>query len=310
MLTVDGRFTEGVGRLGRCPVVLVTGVLAVGVSVLWWSGRDIGLLFDTPEAVRGEPWRLLTSALPHVNILHLVFNLYWLVFLGTAVETSFGSAKTLGLFALMAAASASWQMALSGGGVGLSGVGYGLFGMLWVLERTDPRYHGAVDRGIVEAFVGWFVLCCILTWTGFWNVGNAAHAAGAVAGALVGAAASRGVGRRAAFGVGAALFLAGGILWVRTGSPGAPAGSVECWRGIRALQEGRTGEAEPLLRRACDLDPGNGYARYNLGVALQRQSRWAEALAAFREAARLIPENGEFRKVADDLEAWMKAAGK
>src|SRR5689334_1332419 len=112
MLAVDGRFGEGVGRLGRCPVVLVTGVLAVGVSALWWSGRDIGLLFDTPEAVGGEPWRLLTSALPHLGILHLVFNLYWLVFLGTAVETSFGSPKTLGLFALMAAASASWQMAL------------------------------------------------------------------------------------------------------------------------------------------------------------------------------------------------------
>ncbi len=306
MFAVDGRIAEGLGRLGRCPVVLVTGVLAAGVTVLWWSGRDVGVLFGTPAAAGPEPWRLLTCVLPHGDVLHLLFNLYWLVLLGTAVETSFGSAKTLGIFVLLAAASSAWQSALSGSGIGLSGIGYGLFGMLWALERTDPRFHGAVDRGIVELFVGWFFVCWALTWAGLWNVGNAAHGAGAVAGALAGAAASRGVRHRAAFAAAAALFLAGGVGWMRAGSPGMPAGAMEAWRAYEALEGNRFAEAEASYLAALARDPSNAGYRYNLGVALHRQGRWKEALAAFREASRLAPGEPSFLAAADGLEAWLK----
>ena len=34
-------------------------------------------------------------------------------------------------------------------------------------------------------FVGWFVLCIVLTMAGMWNVGNVAHGAGFVLGALL-----------------------------------------------------------------------------------------------------------------------------
>ena len=307
MFAVEGGFAERARLLPRCPVVSVTGVLAIAVTALFWAGTDIEVLFETPAAAGSEPWRLLTSALPHADILHLAFNLYWLVLLGTTVETSFRPLRTLGVFVLLAAASGAWQLAASGGGIGLSGIGYGLFGMLWVLARTDPRFHGAVDRGMVELFVGWFVLCLVLTFTGFWQVANAAHAAGAVAGALLGAAASRGVRRRAAFGAAAVLFLAAAIGWIRIGAPGVPAGAEVAGRGYEALVASRYAEAEALFRTAAERGPTVAWYRYNLGVALERQSRWNEACEAFQEASRLDPGNAEYRKTADELEAWLLA---
>ena len=42
------------------------------------------------RAWKGQPWRLVTSALPHVDLLHLAFNLYWLWAFGTTVEGVFG----------------------------------------------------------------------------------------------------------------------------------------------------------------------------------------------------------------------------
>ena len=73
------------------------------------------------------------------------------------------------------------EQALFYGGVGLSGVVYGLFGLLWVLSRRDSRFRDAMDRQTVQLMVAWFFLCIVLTITGAWKVANVAHGAGCVA---------------------------------------------------------------------------------------------------------------------------------
>src|SRR5687767_2713344 len=136
----------------RHPVTAGTMLLAAGATLAWWRDADA---------------------------LHLAFNLYWLWVLGTLVEQSFGHVRTALLLVFLAAASGAADFALAEGGVGLSGVGYGLFGMLWVLSRRDPRFAGAVDSGTVALFVTWFFLCIVGTYFGTMNVGNVAHGAGA-----------------------------------------------------------------------------------------------------------------------------------
>jgi GlpG protein len=286
---------------------LVTAVLAAGVSVLWWSGNSL-------EVLLGGPWRLLAATLPHVNVLHLVFNLWWLIVFGTEVEAVFGSLRTLALFVLLAAGSSAWQEALAGGGVGLSGVGYGLFGMLWVLSGTDRRFRGVVDRGTVETFVGWFLLCCLLTGLGVWRVGNVAHGSGAVLGALVGAALSRGVRRRLALGGAAAVFLAVGIAGFVHPVPlawmGAQRGILLERQAYLAQREGRNEEAVKLYGEVIALDPGAARCFYNRGIACQSLHRWKEALADYREAARLEPSKAMYREAAEGLSRWLNAGGK
>src|ERR1700722_13651110 len=167
----------------KYPVVSATIVMAVVVTLACWSGKvDVKTLSETVEIRRGELWRLLTSALPHGDILHLAFNVYWTWAFGTLVEESFGSAKTLGIFVFLAVVADGAEYAFLSGGIGLSGIGYGLFGMLWVLSRRDRRFAGIIDQKTVGLFVAWFFVCIFLTTSGY-PIGNIAHSAGAIAGA-------------------------------------------------------------------------------------------------------------------------------
>jgi membrane associated rhomboid family serine protease len=120
-------------EISHYPVVAGTALLAVGVTVAWWAKVDISPLFETAMIRRGELWRLVTSILPHGGILHLVFNVYWLWVFGTFVEEVYGHLKTAALVLLFAVGSGAWEFAIAVGGIGLSGVGYGLFGLLWIL---------------------------------------------------------------------------------------------------------------------------------------------------------------------------------
>lgn len=62
-----------------------------------------------------------------------------------------------------------------------------------------------------------------------------------------------------------------------------------------AIYHGRPDESEALLRSVLDdarVEPAlKPYARVNLALALQRQSRWAEALAVAEEAVEERPDN-------------------
>ena len=159
---------------------------ATAASVAWWAGTDVSRLLADPNIGRGEVWRLLTCTFLHKDVFHLLFNLYWLVVLGITVESALGWRNMLWISLLLAFGSSAAEYALLEGGVGLSGGGYGLFGLIWVLSRRDARFRGTLDRRTNWLFVGWFAFCILTTVTGVWQVGNVAHGAGAVLGALLG----------------------------------------------------------------------------------------------------------------------------
>jgi GlpG protein len=129
---------------------------------------------EGPGTQRGELWRLFTSIFLHTDILHLLFNLYWFWMFGTLLERAFGHAKTALIVIFLAVGSGAFQFAIDRGGVGLSGVGYGLFGMLWVLSKYDGRFRGIVGPNITTLFVVWFFLCVATTITKIYSVGNVA----------------------------------------------------------------------------------------------------------------------------------------
>lgn len=54
---------------------------------------------------------------------------------------------------------------------------------------------------------------------------------------------------------------------------------------------GRTGDAVRMYRAALDLDPGNKFAQYGLGISLAAQGQRAEALKALEKAAELTPKD-------------------
>lgn len=81
---------------------------------------------------------------------------------------------------------------------------------------------------------------------------------------------------------------------------------VECLAlaGAAYLSVGEREAAEPLLRKALELDPEDVTSRRNLAWLLLRTDRAADAAAAFDEV--LVQENGDLRALKGRGLAWMR----
>lgn len=283
-------------EIPKYPVIAAVSVLAIEVTVAWYSGIYISFLFENAEIRRGQFWRLLTNVFPHVGVMHLVFNLYWLRILGTVVERVFGLAKTILLLALFAIGSNSLDFAFDRGGVGLSGVGYGLFGLLWILSECDERFKGAIDKRTVQLFVGCFFICIATTLTHTFAVANVAHAAGGILGILVGFAISIPT-RRLVFATSVATMVIFGIWGSTLGRPlvnlSGKAGYEEGKWGYDALLDGCNQDAIRWLKDAVKLQPKSVPDWFNLGIGYQRVGDLPAAMAAYERAHELDPQNPE-----------------
>lgn len=296
----------------RYPVTAFVGLAAVAVTVSWWTGRGIDSLEMNEQVWENwQLWRALTSTLPHADILHLAFNLYWLWVFGTILERVYGHLWFAGIVVFLAATSSFAEFTFLQGGVGLSGVGYGLWAMLWVLDRHDPRFAGTVDRQTSQLFVGWFFLCIVLTLTNVLPVANIAHATGAAAGALLGAAAaSRGSGQWYSIGAAVALLLMGvagsTILWPRLNVSSYAGLQIE-HAGVEALYRADDKKAAELLEQAVRLRHAPAHAWFNLGIAYQRLNRHQDALAAYEHAAVLPDADAHMREAAHQMKHYVEA---
>jgi membrane associated rhomboid family serine protease len=287
----------------RCPVVTAIALCAIGITIWWGSGGDIRPLEMNGYAWSGQFWRLVTSILPHIDILHLVFNIYWLWVFGTRVEIVYGPGRTLLLIMLFAAGSSAAQYALSGPGVGLSGVGYGLFGLLWVLSRSDRRFYGIVDQSTVQLFVGWFFLCIVLTVAKVWHVANVAHGMGAILGVLLGYAVSAPARKFRLLSGGALAVLvaaslaagAWGLKYVNFSDGLAREVQLHACEGYRAHVAKNYSLAIKEYRRALALDDNRADLWQNLGLEYIEIGADSEAQAAFLRAFELYAKKAESR---------------
>jgi membrane associated rhomboid family serine protease len=298
-------------HLPRYPVVGGIGLLAVAVSLAYWSKTvDVSPLMEDSEIRQGQVWRLVTSILPHGDPIHLAFNLLWLWVLGTLVEDVFGHVRTFLLVLVLAAGSGAAEYAFIHGGIGLSGVGYGLVGFLWVLERRDERFRGAVDAQTVQLFVGWFFLCIVLTAANVWHVANVAHGVGAVMGLLTGLTVARG-SLRSLYGAAVALLLAafGAAVYAR---PYVNLTAERAWDraelGYKAMEK-RDYDAGIRHYRAAIAAAGSEPDAtwwFNLGLAYEHQKNDAAAKAAYGRAAALQPDDQHYRRAVESAESRLK----
>jgi membrane associated rhomboid family serine protease len=280
--------------IGKFPSVPVTGgtlLLAAAVSLAYWAKVDIAPIEANPMIGRGEVWRLLTATLPHADFFHLLFNAYWIWTFGSLVELTFGHLATLGIFALLGSGSMAAEWAILRGGVGLSGLGYGLLGLVYILEQRDRRFADAVDRQTVIIFAAWFVLCIVTTLLNIFPVANIAHGTGWILGILLGLAIAERRGKRRWATVGLAvtqiLFLIGATIARPYVNRSADA-ALEVERlGYDALQDNRNADALYWLKQAVIMEPTVPRPWTNLGIAYSRADLEKQAAEAFAMADRL-----------------------
>jgi GlpG protein len=107
-----------------------------------------------------EPWRLVTPMLLHFGAVHILFNMLWLADLGRTIETRHG-ALYLALFALSSAAIsnlAQYEIAKNPIFGGMSGVVYGLLGLVWARGKFDPHASYGLSRGTAQFMLIWLLL--------------------------------------------------------------------------------------------------------------------------------------------------------
>src|SRR5438874_1684625 len=84
-----------------CIVVWIAIWLQAGDSSWETAARHgiLGVLNPDPQKTWGGAyWGLLTSTIVHVEVWHLIFNLYWFWILGGILERAIGPARWLAFF--------------------------------------------------------------------------------------------------------------------------------------------------------------------------------------------------------------------
>lgn len=265
--------------IAACIIVFV-GLGSEGGST-WQQTAKWGYI--PPDSIYGGAWwGLITSTLVHREIWHIAMNLYWLWFLGGALERSIGSLRYSVFIIAAAFVSSSLQLSISGPGIGFSGVGYAIFGFCWIARDKYPELRRIVTTQVVNLFLVWMVLCIPLTLFGIMSIGNAAHVSGLIFGMAVAALFALRwkpiVSAASLFALVASSILV--LLW-------APR-SMD-WIERQALvahKDGNYSEAIRLYHRALDLGATPAWAWHNLaeiyGYTGDRTA-YADAIKRLRE---------------------------
>lgn len=139
--------------LGGRPVAdaLVTKILIAACAVVYAVQLVLPSLIVTlgfaPVVAMAEPWRFVTTAFLHANLMHLAFNMWALWVLGTTLEPLLGRWRFTAIYLLSALggstaiywlaspSSPSWLTVT----VGASGAVFGLFATMFLIQRRFGR---------------------------------------------------------------------------------------------------------------------------------------------------------------------------
>ena len=178
-------------------------VLSVGFPepVLIAYGAKLNYLINTPNY---QWWRFIAPMFLHVNLVHLLVNMYSLMMVGPFVEKLYGSAKFVVFWILtgIAGVVASYltvRPQLSNGLFGRflfksvdvpsAGASGALFGLVGVLFVFGIKFRHELPEGFKRAFgTGMLPIILINFFIGFIGSGfidNAAHLGGLAAGAIL-----------------------------------------------------------------------------------------------------------------------------
>ncbi|SDE10671.1 Membrane associated serine protease, rhomboid family [Actinobaculum suis] len=179
-------------------ITLIAANVLVYVMEMVWSNASQALLF-APGIAQIEPYRFLSSAFTHSGFWHLVLNMYALWLVGMWLERMIGRWRFACIYLLSAIAgnifvllvATPGEMSWWTGVVGASGAVFGLFGALFVAQRSFGRRDTQLVVVIAINLIVGFIPGMNISWQ--------SHVGGLIAGAVLMAATLRPLkrGRRA-----------------------------------------------------------------------------------------------------------------
>jgi rhomboid protease GlpG len=147
----------------------------------------------------GEVWRLWTPVLLHGGILHIFFNVLWMLILSSQVESRLGWWR-FSLFVLLAGILSNTSQYLMSGPLffGLSGIVTALFGFIWMRQHVAPWEGYQLNKPTIWFLTVFILGMAVLQLIAFFfqlsgrsffqlaGIANTAHIVGALSGALMG----------------------------------------------------------------------------------------------------------------------------
>lgn len=152
----------------------------------------LGEYSDFWNSVASKPWTLLTQEFLHcpvytsehgfilMGLLHIYFNIYAMKDLGQNIENNEKKWFYLTFIITSAIISNFVQCYfINKTAVGFSGVLFAMFGYMAI--NTKLRYKYCLPKGMIVFGIAFMLICCLLP-----GIGNYAHIAGFIYGAIVG----------------------------------------------------------------------------------------------------------------------------
>jgi len=153
------------------------------------SAHDFGThrFAELIEVRTGEWYRLVSPIFLHMSWVHLIFNMLFMLDFGAQVETQRGSRKMLLLTLLFAVVPNLAQFRMVGPAFGgMSGVGFGLFGYVWMKSVYEPESGFNVQPMSAYMMLAWFMLGVTYDFVPIIRMANWAHGVGLVLGLICG----------------------------------------------------------------------------------------------------------------------------
>jgi len=304
----SGLLVNVVRAMPATPVTVVICTLAIALSIKGWSEVGLDPFVLDRRAFWGEPWRLLSAHFVHADGFHLIFNLSWIWFLGREIEQRLGSVLLFGMSILMMLGVSAAEQAFDRGAIGLSGIVYGMWAMIFVGQRRCDTLRGILTTQTNRLMLVWFFVCILITLADVMPISNWGHGAGAVSGALLGLGLrADGNLRWAVFPAGflsLGLLACGATVWWPAWNFGGAAR--ECGlEGREALGQSDWTAAELAFRRASRCDSSEGWIWWGLYVALDRQERHEEGIEAGYQAFLCGPLDADQREALSTDLQWL-----
>lgn len=172
-----------------CNLLIFVAMVYTGTHFFFPDVQDLldwGANFK-PLILEGEWWRLLTSCFLHIGILHLLFNMYALFYIGLLLEPYLGKSRFLTAYLISGIVASITSFWWNGPIVaaGASGAIFGMYGVFLALLSTN-LLHKSVKKSLFTS-IGVFVVYNLVDGLNPGNgVDNAAHIGGLLAGIVLG----------------------------------------------------------------------------------------------------------------------------
>jgi rhomboid protease GluP len=146
---------------------------AIDINVLVRMGASLPLPVDI-----AEPWRFVTAVFLHASILHIVFNMWMLMYVGPQIEELYGSARYLFIYVVTGIGGYVLSSFFGHLSVGGSGAILGLIGVLFAM--TMGRRSASMQM-LRSQLIIWLVYIAFMGFI-FSRTDNLAHIGGFVSG--------------------------------------------------------------------------------------------------------------------------------